>query len=166
MLMCVPIPTSQATALCHLGGLTMPPTAKQVPGRKGEDTVRARIACPRCRRPKTLTSLPANFECADVICKFCGFLAQVKAVTISGDQPQNGHRRSSPKEQAELFRNHRAGTEMTPIEGIELPDRIFSIWTYYKGHGQLILRAPHFVSIQEQSFSTRVDILFKDVHSL
>ena len=64
----------------------MPPTAKQVPGRKGEDTVRARIACPRCRRPKTLTSLPANFECADVICKFCGFLAQVKAVTISGDQ--------------------------------------------------------------------------------
>jgi len=64
----------------------MPPTAKQVPGRKGEDTVRARIACPRCRRPKTLTSLPANFECADVICKFCGFLAQVKAVTISGEQ--------------------------------------------------------------------------------
>ena len=26
-------------------------------------------------------SLPTNFQCADLICKFCGFLAQVKATT-------------------------------------------------------------------------------------
>jgi hypothetical protein len=26
--------------------------------------------------------LPVNFECADIICKFCGFLAQVKAVRL------------------------------------------------------------------------------------
>jgi hypothetical protein len=26
--------------------------------------------------------LPPNFQCADVICKFCGFLAQVKAFTL------------------------------------------------------------------------------------
>jgi type II restriction enzyme len=61
-------------------------TAKQALGRKGEDAVRERTACPRCRRTKTLTGLPANFQCADLICKFCGFLAQVKSVTISGDE--------------------------------------------------------------------------------
>jgi len=26
--------------------------------------------------------LPPNFECADIICKFCGFLAQVKATRL------------------------------------------------------------------------------------
>jgi hypothetical protein len=43
----------------------MPPTAKQALGRKGEEAIRERI---------------------DLICKFCGFLAQVKSVTLSGDQ--------------------------------------------------------------------------------
>jgi hypothetical protein len=64
----------------------MPPTAKQALGRKGEEAIRERIPCPRCRRAKTLTGLPANFQCADLICKFCGFLAQVKAVTMAGDE--------------------------------------------------------------------------------
>lgn len=34
--------------------------------------------CPRCKRTKTLVRLPTNFRCADVICDFCGYLAQVK----------------------------------------------------------------------------------------
>jgi type II restriction enzyme len=28
--------------------------------------------------------LQKNFQCADLICKFCGYLAQVKAVTLAG----------------------------------------------------------------------------------
>ena len=42
------------------------------------------IACPRCNRPKHLAKLQRNFQCADLICKFCGYLAQVKATTLSG----------------------------------------------------------------------------------
>jgi hypothetical protein len=38
-------------------------------------------ACPRCKRLRTLVRLPSNFKCADVICDFCGYLGQVKAVT-------------------------------------------------------------------------------------
>jgi hypothetical protein len=30
---------------------------------------------------ETLVRLPANFKCADVICDFCGYLAQVKAAS-------------------------------------------------------------------------------------
>lgn len=37
--------------------------------------------CPRCKREITLKRLPPNFKCADIICDFCGYLAQVKAVT-------------------------------------------------------------------------------------
>ena len=40
-------------------------------------------SCPRCKRPKTLRLLPPNFKCADVICDFCGYLAQVKTKTTS-----------------------------------------------------------------------------------
>src|SRR5271165_6342847 len=48
--------------------------------------------CPRCKRSRTLVRLPANFKCADVICDFCGYLAQVKAVTvrIGGQPPEAG----------------------------------------------------------------------------
>jgi Dam-replacing family len=42
-------------------------------------------ACPRCNKPRHLARLARNFQCADLICKFCGYLAQVKAVTLSGD---------------------------------------------------------------------------------
>lgn len=38
--------------------------------------------CPKCKRPRTLRALPPNFRCADVICDFCGYLAQVKAATV------------------------------------------------------------------------------------
>lgn len=64
----------------------MPPTANQDRGRRGELAVRDHVPCPRCRRAKHLTPLPTNFQCADLICKFCGFLAQVKSVTLSGEE--------------------------------------------------------------------------------
>jgi hypothetical protein len=35
---------------------------------------------------RTLTRLPTNFQCADLICKFCGYLAQVKAMTTTNDR--------------------------------------------------------------------------------
>lgn len=44
--------------------------------------------CPKCKRIRTLRQLPPNFRCADVICDFCGYLAQVKAATVMDvDQP-------------------------------------------------------------------------------
>src|SRR5690349_13644417 len=48
----------------------------------GEDIVAKRCACPRCKRKTTLKCLPSNFKCADVICYFCGYLAQVKAARV------------------------------------------------------------------------------------
>lgn len=47
----------------------------------GETLVTKRCACPKCKRSGTLVRLPVNFKCADLICDFCGFLAQVKAAT-------------------------------------------------------------------------------------
>ena len=64
------------------------PTTTQALGRRGEKAVCTHIACPRCGRDKQFRALPPNFECVDVICKFCGFLAQVKATTgASPDGP-------------------------------------------------------------------------------
>ena len=60
------------------------PTSKQLTGLFGENQVVKRCACPRCKRFRTLKKLPTNFKCADVICDFCGFLAQVKTVTGDG----------------------------------------------------------------------------------
>ena len=57
-------------------------TKNQVLGDSGEMAVSKLISCPRCNKPKHLTRLPKNFQCADVICKFCGFLAQVKSTTL------------------------------------------------------------------------------------
>jgi type II restriction enzyme len=59
------------------------PTKHQILGSIGEGCVVKACACPRCKRSKTLRRLPPNFKCADVICDFCGFLAQVKSVTSS-----------------------------------------------------------------------------------
>lgn len=56
-------------------------TVKQDLGAFGEMVVAKTCDCPRCKRPKTLKRLPPNFKCADLICDFCGFLAQVKAST-------------------------------------------------------------------------------------
>lgn len=57
------------------------PTVKQALGAFGETIVTKACPCPRCKRERTLVRLPANFKCADLICDFCGFLAQVKACT-------------------------------------------------------------------------------------
>jgi type II restriction enzyme len=58
------------------------PTSRQQLGKKGEIAVHEHVLCPRCNRARHLTALPTNFQCADMICRFCGFLAQVKAVTV------------------------------------------------------------------------------------
>jgi hypothetical protein len=57
-------------------------TARQKLGELGEKAVHDHVACPRCARLRHLSSLPRNFQCADLICKFCGYLAQVKTVTL------------------------------------------------------------------------------------
>ena len=56
-------------------------TTRQELGRRGELLVAQICRCPRCKRSRTLRRLPSNFKCADVICDFCGYLAQVKTVT-------------------------------------------------------------------------------------
>ena len=56
-------------------------TAKQELGALGERLVVQHCACPKCKRLTTLKTLPRNFKCADIICDFCGYLAQVKAHT-------------------------------------------------------------------------------------
>jgi type II restriction enzyme len=57
-------------------------TEQQITGEAGERLVAQKCSCPKCKRSKTLKRLPANFKCADLICDFCGFLAQVKACTV------------------------------------------------------------------------------------
>jgi type II restriction enzyme len=52
-------------------------------GEKGEMLVAKKCLCPKCKRQRTLRRLPPNFKCADVICDFCGYLAQVKTHTTS-----------------------------------------------------------------------------------
>lgn len=47
---------------------------------KGETAVTS-LPCPKCKRPHVLKRLPSNFRCADIICDFCGYLAQVKTTT-------------------------------------------------------------------------------------
>lgn len=59
------------------------PTKKQLLGKWGETLIAKRYACPRCKRFFTLRRLPPNFKCADVICDFCGYLAQVKTVSVA-----------------------------------------------------------------------------------
>jgi type II restriction enzyme len=58
-------------------------TERQILGDMGESLVVQRCNCPKCKRSKTLKKLPPNFRCADVICDFCGYLAQVKATTVA-----------------------------------------------------------------------------------
>ncbi|GAA4748650.1 hypothetical protein GCM10023264_13480 [Sphingomonas daechungensis] len=57
-------------------------TDKQDLGELGEKLVAATCDCPQCKRTKTLKRLPTNFRCADLICDFCGYLAQVKATRV------------------------------------------------------------------------------------
>ena len=59
------------------------PTDKQKLGVFGEDLVAKNLICPKCKKKKTLKKLPTNFKCADLICDFCGFLAQVKTSKVN-----------------------------------------------------------------------------------
>ena len=56
-------------------------TPKQELGELGERLVVQTCPCPKCKQRRTLKRLTTNFKCADVICDFCGYLAQVKAST-------------------------------------------------------------------------------------
>ena len=58
------------------------PTDKQKLGIFGEDIVTKNLICQKCKKKKTLKKLPINFKCADLICDFCGFLAQVKSSKV------------------------------------------------------------------------------------
>lgn len=57
-------------------------TNKQILGKFGEQMVVKNCACPKCKKSKTLKLLPSNFKCADIICDFCGYLAQIKSSTV------------------------------------------------------------------------------------
>lgn len=59
------------------------PTNKQILGEYGEQLVARECSCAKCKRNRTLRRLPPNFKCADLICDFCGFLAQVKSSAVS-----------------------------------------------------------------------------------
>ena len=50
-------------------------------GDLGEKAVVKLCSCPECEEGD-LKVLPRNFKCADIICDFCGFLAQVKTKRI------------------------------------------------------------------------------------
>lgn len=53
-------------------------TDRQKLGELGEKYVIKQCGCPHCKKTGTLVRLPPNFKCADIICDFCGYLAQVK----------------------------------------------------------------------------------------
>lgn len=63
------------------------PTSKQVLGAWGERLVAKYCSCPKCKRSGTLARLPNNFKCADLICDFCGYLAQVKTMNVKVISP-------------------------------------------------------------------------------
>src|SRR5688500_10298500 len=58
-------------------------TLKQQLGAWGEQLVAKDCHCPKCKKTATLKRLPPNFKCADLICDFCGFLAQVKPMSAT-----------------------------------------------------------------------------------
>ncbi len=55
-------------------------TDKQIMGEIGEELIIKNCHCPKCKKAATLKRLPTNFKCADIICDFCGYLAQVKTI--------------------------------------------------------------------------------------
>ena len=59
-------------------------TKQQALGDFGEKLVMSNANCPKCKKLKnTFRILPKNFKCADLICDFCGYLAQVKTVSVA-----------------------------------------------------------------------------------
>ncbi|HYD34752.1 MAG TPA: DpnI domain-containing protein [Vitreimonas sp.] len=59
------------------------PTSKQLLGTLGEKLIAKTLPCPSCKKHKTLKELRQNFKCADIICDYCGYLAQVKTVSTT-----------------------------------------------------------------------------------
>ena len=57
-------------------------TDKQKLGDWGEKLVAKKCSCPKCKKERTLKTLPTNFKCVDIVCDFCGYLAQVKTKTV------------------------------------------------------------------------------------
>jgi type II restriction enzyme len=54
-------------------------------GDLAEKAVSRYCSCPNCKKPSAkLKVLPEGFTCADVICDFCGYLAQVKGTSKRG----------------------------------------------------------------------------------
>lgn len=51
-------------------------------GNWGEQLVAKNCVCPGCKKNSVLRRLPENFKCADLICDFCGYLAQVKTAKV------------------------------------------------------------------------------------
>jgi len=67
----------------------MSPTSRQDLGSRGEQVVARNVKCPGCKpTERTFRVLPTNFKCADVVCDFCGYLAQVKTKSIKGPLPE------------------------------------------------------------------------------
>lgn len=57
-------------------------TLRQQLGEFGEVLVCKSCNCPKCKRGGTFKRLPPNFKCADIICDFCGYVAQIKTATV------------------------------------------------------------------------------------
>lgn len=57
-------------------------TKKQELGKQGEELISKICTCPKCKKGKTLRILPVNFKCADLVCDFCGYMAQVKSMHV------------------------------------------------------------------------------------
>ena len=59
-------------------------TLNQELGELGEKLIIKKCICPKCKNKSTLKILGIkNFKCADIICDFCGFLAQVKTSKVN-----------------------------------------------------------------------------------
>lgn len=58
-------------------------TAKQKLGEEGELLVIKNCSCSKCKKANTIKRLPLNFKCTDIVCDFCGYLAQVKTINTN-----------------------------------------------------------------------------------
>lgn len=57
--------------------------SNKVTGDWGEKFIAKTFACPKCKNYNSLKRLPNNFKCVDIVCDFCGYLAQVKTVSVT-----------------------------------------------------------------------------------
>ena len=71
----------------HSFGMSVAPerTLRQKHGELAEKAVSKYCSCPKCKKSNAkLKPLRSGFTGADVICDFCGYLAQVKGATSKG----------------------------------------------------------------------------------